>query len=339
MLSLASVVGHRRLTALLSQTISRGTLPPTLLFVGPPGVGKYRVGKTIAAALNCLSPVTSLTDIVFDACGTCRSCDRIARDVHVDVLTLMPDDRASIKTDVIRDVLERTGYRPFEGRRRVVIIRGADALEDQAQNALLKSLEEPPPGTVFILTTAAPSMLLPTVRSRCIRLRFGRLSEQQVAEVLARDFDLSPQDIRTAAALADGSVGQALAMGTTDLLVLRESALRLLEQTAKPTASAQRVQAAGVLVTTPARKERTREELALALGLMSSMLRDIELLNSGGDGRRLANPGIADELRGIAPAFRGDRARAAFAVVDRAIDAVRRNAGIKVVGEWLAVQV
>ena len=76
----------------------------------------------------------------------------------------------------MRDGLSSTGFRPFEGKRRVVLIREADTLEPAAQNALLKSLEEPPPGTMFILTTAVPGVLLPTVRSRCMRLRFGRLT-------------------------------------------------------------------------------------------------------------------------------------------------------------------
>ncbi len=182
--SFASITGHRRVTTLLSQAIARGTLAPTLLFVGPSGVGKHLVARATAAALNCLAPIIDANGLPFDACLTCRSCDRISRDVHVEVVSLEPDDRASIKIDVIRDVLQRTAFRPFEGRRRVIIIRDADALEGAAQNALLKSLEEPPPGTVFVLTTAMPDALLPTVRSRCMRLRFGRLTQAEVARVL-----------------------------------------------------------------------------------------------------------------------------------------------------------
>jgi DNA polymerase III subunit delta' len=337
--SLASVVGHRRLTTLLSQTISRVTLPPTLLFIGLPGVGKYRVARSVAAVLNCLSPVIGASGVVLDACGACRSCDRIARDVHVDVLTLMPDERASIKIDVVRDVLERTGFRPFEGRRRVVVIREADALEVAAQNALLKSLEEPPAGTIFILTTSVPAALLPTVASRCMRLRFGRLTERDVETILMRDHGMSAKDAREAATLADGSVGQALAMGSTDLAVLRETAMLLLRQTAASRALAARLQAASVVSTTPARKERTREDVGMVLRFVRSMLRDIELLNASGDARALANPGAADELQGLTRAFAGDRARNAFAAVDRAIDALERNAGTKVVSEWVAVQI
>ena len=154
MITLSDTAGHRRQTRLLAHAIARGTLPPALLFVGPDGVGKFSVARAVAATLNCVAPRKDADGLAIDACGTCRSCDRIARSVHVDLFTLAPDDKASIKIDVVRDVLSRTGFKPFEGQRRVVIIREADALEPQAQNALLKSLEEPPPGTIFILTTS-----------------------------------------------------------------------------------------------------------------------------------------------------------------------------------------
>lgn len=338
MLSFSRVLGHRRLTTLLSQAIARGTLPPTLLFTGPRGVGKYRVGLTIAAALNCQTPRTETEGFAFDACGSCRVCDRIARGVHADVLTLEPDDRISIKIDVVRDVLERTAFRPFEGRRRAVIIRDADALELPAQHALLKSLEEPPPGTVFVLTSAVPGVLLPTVLSRCMPLRFGRLTETEVAEILTRDYDVSPPEARAAATLADGSVGQALALGSTDVAVLRETAVELLRQTAKASGATARLQAGALLATEPSRKERTREDVALVLRLVASMLRDIELLNAGGDHRTIANPAVTDDLQALTRAFGGARARESFSAVDHAIAALERNAGTKVVSEWVAMQ-
>ena len=158
----------------------------------------------------------------------------------MDVIEIEPDERASIKIDVVRDALERTAFRPFEGRRRVVILRDADTLEIAAQNALLKSLEEPPPSTSFILTTAVPGILLPTVRSRCMQLRFGRLGDADVALVLERDIGVPADEATAAAALAGGSVGQALALGSTDVAGLRALALRLLRQAAASPASAGR---------------------------------------------------------------------------------------------------
>jgi len=278
-------------------------------------------------------------DLAIDACGKCRACDRVARGVHVDVIALEPDERGSIKIDVVRDVLGRTSFRPFEGKRRVVLIREADTLEPQAQNSLLKSLEEPLPATIFILTTAVPGALLPTVRSRCMRLRFGRLTSGEVSAALVRDHDRSESEARDAALLSDGSIGQALALADNDLTALRDAAMLLLRHTAERADTQSRVQAASALWSGPSKKERSREDLAVVLRLVASMLRDLEAINAGAAASVLANPVLAPDLESLARAFTGDRARDAFGAVDRALTALERNAGTKVVAEWLAVQV
>ncbi|MGE3191627.1 MAG: ATP-binding protein [Vicinamibacterales bacterium] len=337
-MTFGSVVGHARVTGLLAQAISRETLPPTVLFTGPAGVGKWRVAQAVAAVANCLEPVRDRAGLAVDACGVCRSCDRIERGVHVDVMAIEPDEKASIKIDVVRDLIDRIGFRPFEGRRRFVLIREADTLEPSAQNSLLKSLEEPPPATVFILTTAVPGVLLSTVRSRCMRLAFARLTEAEVADLLARDGEMDPREARALAALADGSVGQALALGNTDMAVLRETALLVLQEAARNAGAQGRLQAAAALVTGTAKKERPRDDIGLVLRLLASMLRDLEVLNAGGDARLLANPAMAEDLDPLRRAYSGERTREAFAAVDRALFALERNAGTKVVAEWLAMQ-
>ena len=115
---LRDIIGHRRLTTLLARAIERESLPPTLLFAGPPGVGKWAVARAVAQAVNCLDPSTSLRagpggELPFDACGKCRACDRAARGVHVDVVAIEPDELASIKIVPVRRMLEKTSYRPF----------------------------------------------------------------------------------------------------------------------------------------------------------------------------------------------------------------------------------
>jgi DNA polymerase III subunit delta' len=337
---LASIVGHRRLTVLLSQALRRGTLPPTLLFAGPAGVGKFAVARAVAATLNCLSPITNDSGLAVDACGACRACDRIARGMHVDVLTLEPDEKTSIKVDVVREMLSKTGYRPFEGRRRAVLIRDAETLEEGAQNALLKALEEPPPGTVFILTTAVPGVLLPTVRSRCMRLRFARLAEAEIETVLTRHgFDA--EKARLAAALGDGSAGDILALDSTaDIAGLRQVAISLLRQAAATASVPSRLQSAGML-TMSGKKERTRDEVTIVLRFARSILRDIERLNAGAGEHGLANAGSANDIRSLQPAYGGSRAREAFNTVTRAITALGRPqyAGPKVVSDWVAVRI
>src|SRR4029453_9163397 len=153
--------GHRRLVDLLSRSIAHESLPPSLLFCGPSGAGKRRTAIAVAQNVNCTQPVHS-SSIAIDACGHCSSCSRIARGVHPDVLIVAPGDSGAIKIEQVRDVVDRTGYRPFEGRRRVVIIDEAEAMVDAAQNALLKTLEEPPPASVFVLISSMPDALLPT---------------------------------------------------------------------------------------------------------------------------------------------------------------------------------
>ncbi len=123
------VIGHRRLLSLLSRAIARDTLPPALLLAGPSGVGKRRVAMAIARAVNCLEP-QSTSEFERDACGKCAACRRIERGVHPDVIVIEPGDTGTIKIEAVRDVVDRAGYRPFEGRRRVVIIDEADALVD-----------------------------------------------------------------------------------------------------------------------------------------------------------------------------------------------------------------
>src|SRR5262249_59177701 len=140
---------------------------------GPDGVGKRRTAVALAQLLNCAAPRPS-DGIGLDACGSCPSCMRISRGVHSDVLVIVPGDTGAIKVDQVRDAIERAGYRPFEGRRRVVIIDEADRILVEAQNALLKTLEEPPSASMFVLVTSRPDLLLPTVPSRCPKLRFRR---------------------------------------------------------------------------------------------------------------------------------------------------------------------
>ncbi len=338
MVRFTDIVGHRRVIVLLSRAVFRESLPPTLMFTGPSGVGKWRTAVATAAAVNCLEPLRQLpAELPIDACGKCRACDRIARGVFVDVLALEPDDRASIKIDVVRGVLETAQYRPFEGQRRFVLIRDADALEPAAQNALLKSLEEPPASTTFILVTTIPGALLPTVRSRCMRLTFGRLTPQELTTALVRDHGFDEANARTTVPLANGSLGHALGLSDSDVTAQKELAMQLLYQTARRTDGQTRLQAASTLVGT-GKKERSREELAVVLRFTSSMLRDIEALNAGADHSVLANPVVTKELAELARAFSGHRARDAFGAIDQALMALERNAGVKVVAEWLAVR-
>lgn len=323
------VTGHRPLLALLGQAAVRGTVPPTLLFAGPAGVGKWRVARALAEALNCQAPAGD-----GDACGGCRACDRIARDVHVDVLSLVPDETGKIKIDAVREVLERCGYRPFEGRRRVVLIRDADALLEAAQNALLKSLEEPPPATVFVLTSSAPDALLRTVRSRTMRLTFGRLSTGDIETVLVREHGLATAEARRMAMLADGSAGAALGLASTAIADTREAAALLLG--AAGAADLAGRLAIAKTVVGEKKAERTRQELQAVLRVASALVRDVAAVHAGAGAALLANGDAPDVVHRLVRELPPPAADKAFATLDRALSALERNAGPKLVTEWVA---
>jgi DNA polymerase-3 subunit delta' len=324
----AAITGHRPLLELLARAVARGTLPPSLIFSGPAGVGKRQAAIALAQALNCAEFAG------IDACGRCGSCARIARGVHADVLIVEPGDTGTIKLDQVRDAIDRTAYRPFEGRRRLVLIDDADRLNAEAQNALLKTLEEPPPASVFVLVTERPDVLLPTVRSRCQRLRFGPLPPADVAAVLIRDHHMTPADAHAAAAAAGGSIGRAIDGSAADASDARDAAASLLKGAAGSTDPRRRLDGAKSLVGTGDRDELSRRLLALA-----SLLRDMGLLLARADERTLANADLRPHLQSLLRGYDGDRTLRAFAAVDRALQALDRNASPKIVADWLALNI
>jgi DNA polymerase III subunit delta' len=352
------VIGHRRLVALLARSVARESLPPSLIFAGPPGIGKRLIATALGQALNCQAlrssttsaettgphapnrsqtPAPSLDALELDACGRCAACARIARGVHPDVLVIEPGENGSIKIEQIREVVDRAAYRPFEGRRRVVIIDQADALVAAAQNGLLKTLEEPPSRSVFVLITARPDVLLPTVRSRCPILRFRPLPADDIAAALVAR-GATESEARAVAATADGSLGRALEASAGEVVEARDIANRVLAQAAASRDSSRRVESAkDLLAKTGAGGASDREQLASHLCAMASLLRDVEVLATGADARTLANADVRDSLDRLTGTYGGERGARAFAAVDKALVALQRNAGVKIVADWLVL--
>jgi DNA polymerase-3 subunit delta' len=341
---LRDVIGHRRLVRLLAEAVHRDTLPPSLILAGPAGVGKHRIALAIAQLLNCPSPIAPQPhgegdfQLPIDACGVCSCCIRIVRGVHPDVLTVVPGETGNIRIEQVRDVIDRAGYRPFEGRLRVVIIDDADALMPAAQNALLKTLEEPPSRSIFFLVTSRPDMLLPTVRSRCPLLRFRPLGAAEVAAALMAQ-GRAEDEARAVAAVAEGSIGQAIEANADRLVEAREIASRLLAHAARTTDPRRRLESAKELIekTGSGSAAADREQVALRLRALASLLRDIELLSTRADRRALANPDVQPALEPLSM-FRGERGLRAFTAVDRALVALDRNAGVKAVADWVVLQ-
>jgi DNA polymerase III subunit delta' len=328
---LASIVGHRRVVDLLRQAVAHQRVPQSLLFAGPAGVGKHAVALALAQAVNCPNQRDG------DGCGTCATCRRIARGQHSDMAVVDTGGEASIKIAALRAmVLDVAGYRPFEAARRVFVIDPADALTIEAQDALLKTLEEPPSATVLILVTAFPDGLRATIQSRCRRLRFGPLSEQDVARVLVEQCGVASPRAGALAAASGGSVERALAEQTGELADDREAAFGLLAAAARGRGVAARLTAAAALVQHGSGR-RDRAALEARLAMTASLVRDLAVLETGSP-IPLANADFGDRLRELAGAFGLQRISAAFDAIREAETALDRNASPKIVADWLALR-
>ncbi len=299
---LREVSGHRHLLELLARAVGGASLPQSLIFSGPERAGKRTTALALAQAVNCERPVAWPDVHGRDACGTCNPCRRIARGVHADVLVVEPEDSGSIKIEQVRDAIDRASYRPFEGRRRFVIIDDAQAMVAPAQDALLKTLEEPPSASVFVLVTSVPDTLMPTIRSRCQRLRFGPVMESEAADEEA---------------------------------AARDAAVALLSGVAGTTDPRRRLDRAKVFAATAP----DRDEMSRRLTALLSLVRDLSLLGAHVEDRALANVDLKPQLTALLKTFDRDRALGAFETVDRAIFALSRNASPKIVADWVALHI
>jgi DNA polymerase III subunit delta' len=210
-----NVIGHEWAVAQLRSNIERETLAHAYLFSGVSGLGKRLLALRLAQALNCeVNPL--------EPCLQCRTCKRIERGNHPDVRIagmatqaegLAKEDAArqkELKIGTVRGWQQDIALRPYEGRRRVFILHDAERLNEEASNAMLKTLEEPPPYATLILV-ADSAELLPTIVSRCRALRLRPLPRRQVAEALLTR-GVIPEDAELLAAWSGGRIGWALSM-------------------------------------------------------------------------------------------------------------------------------
>ncbi|MFZ0975815.1 MAG: DNA polymerase III subunit gamma/tau, partial [Solirubrobacteraceae bacterium] len=210
----ADVVGQEHVVRTLRNAVEQGQVHHAYLFVGSRGTGKTSMAKILAACLNCAEgPTTS-------PCGKCDSCVSIANATSLDVIEM--DAASNNSVDDIRDLREKVAYAPVSGRHKVYILDEAHMLSPQAWNAFLKTLEEPPPRTIFVLATTEAQKVLPTVVDRCHRFDFGRPTVEQVASVLERvsgeeGIDIEKGALALVARHATGSFRDAL--GTLEQLV------------------------------------------------------------------------------------------------------------------------
>ena len=195
-----TITGHKQQKNILLRALSSQHVAHAYLFAGPDGIGKRMMALAFARALLCENGTS---------CGKCSACIKVDHNNHPDIHLLDAED-TSIKIDQIRTLQQELSLRPLEGSYKICLIDGAEHFTIGAANALLKTLEEPQPGTLIILLTNRPEKLLPTIRSRCQQLPFSRLPKQQLAAILMQKLDLNDTEATVLAALSEGSFKKAL---------------------------------------------------------------------------------------------------------------------------------
>ena len=280
-MSLARVVGHAEAAARLAHAAADDRVPAAVLLVGPAGIGKRTLADAFAARLLCAAPVAG------GACGACAHCTRVGAGTHPDLHLVARDaERRDIRIEQVRGLTRWLALQPLMAARKVGVLDDAHCLSEQAQNALLKTLEEPPGAAVLVLVASSAALLLPTVRSRCQVVRLEPLPAAEVVRVLEAS-GVPAEQASQLAPLAEGSPGRALALAGEAEKRARSLVLRDLPRLRELDAD---------------ELSRTAQELsrgALDAGLATALAwyRDVLETALAGDGAALRNPAAADDVR------------------------------------------
>ena len=274
-----NVIGQDRAVELLRHSLEIDRLAHAYLFVGQPHVGKKTLALNLAQALNC--------EQGREPCGGCRACIRIAEGKHADVQIIgrisdSNSGEAGLKKDIsiaqIKELQQAAGLQPYEGKHRVFIIDGAEYLNEESANCLLKTLEEPPAGVLIILLTTSDVRLPLTVISRCQRIELLPAPAHAIEQALVEHWHVEPDKARALSRLCRGGIGWAVS-ASIDESLLEERSLHLAELQGLATASLeQRFDFAASLA---AKFGKSRDSVVEILGLWLEWWRDILLVKNG----------------------------------------------------------
>jgi len=298
------LIGNDNVKHLLRRILEAKRLPGAMVFVGEDGVGKKLFALEIAKALNC----RNIQGV--EGCGKCPACTRMSKfnypqsaesdDWKTIIWTDHPDvgmvvaPKRVLLVDQMRAIEVAANYRPFEGAARVFLVEDADKLNDQAANALLKILEEPPHTSHIILLTSRPAQLLPTIRSRCQMIRFSPIAAEEIETYLTQNKLGSGKDARIRARIARGSLGRAISQDTAKLFNQREAMLKVLKALAAGNDHIQLLRSAEDLNAAP-----VKDEFEVRLDILETLIRDAWMLALDVPAANVVNEDLLPQLTAI----------------------------------------
>jgi DNA polymerase III subunit delta' len=318
------ITGNDRVKHILQMALRRHRLPNSLLFSGPAGVGKTATAVTVAKALNCLT----LEDDACDACASCRAIREAFQDpekqgLAPDVMFVaIEENKKKIAIEQIRLLKQMAYLRPMSARARVFILRGADAMSEDASNSILKVLEEPPAASTLILITEKPHLVLPTIRSRCRTLEFSLVAKEEIARALV-DRGQPADRANLFAFLAKGSMENALDWDWDEVLEGRQAAWGLFRAVLAGGGGSDFLNEFAFVT-----RAMGGDALRRTLELFASFARDVILIKEGGECRFLLNPDLEGELRAAAEPGSLRRLQSCLASVDAALAGLDKNMNV-----------
>lgn len=311
MLRFQDIIGHETQIGALQRALEGDSLHHAQLFVGSEGIGKRSVALALAAAIQCENETR-------DACGECPNCLCLRDGNHPDVHWVeLRSGKKEIGIDQVRELQKQLVLTCLTGSRKVALIDPMAAMNVHAQNALLKTLEEPPNNCALILIANSVGGLLPTVLSRCVRLQFASLGIEQVAAIVEQSQGISKERAKLLATLSHGSLGKALGSEVEELL---EGRRECLERLAGLSATDTR----GVL-NLAEEMGSDRDKSLKFLDWVKAWVRDLVVIQVGGAEATIYNQDLLGELRRKAAEQRVQDTASVLTEIDRAIGAIRRN--------------
>ncbi|MFC1534639.1 DNA polymerase III subunit delta' [Thermodesulfobacteriota bacterium] len=322
--SFSQIIGQERAIKFIKKVIAGKKIPHAYLFTGISGVGKKTTAIAFAQSINCYEPIDN------EGCGQCLLCRRMINGNFPDLIFIEPDGQ-NIKIEQIRDLNRSLNFKPVVGKYRVTIINQAELMTEEAANAFLKTLEEPPPGNILILKVIEPLDLLSTIVSRCQKIPFRPLPFWIIEEWLRREMDVDEDKASLIARVSEGGLGRAIHILDSDFLEQRQNSLASILQL--PALSKEQALEIAMEYSKKAKKRghdtfQGDTGLYRLMGIWKTLYRDLILMKVNGPMKLLINIDFSRKLKNLTKKYKVGNLIESFLLVDQSQRDLMRNPNV-----------